>query len=164
MATISTLISGTGHANRTNRRTPYMVETYIDLADAVTAKGSALAQGDIIEAIKVPAGTQVLFAGFQKKTAMTGTSTDLTFDFGITGGDVDAFVDGFDFDGASVGAYATVASAAITPATFVTTDDTLDILFATQTGTVTGGIIRVFAVLVDLSDQYDMPNKALRKS
>lgn len=155
MATVSTLNKdGTLNMTRGAERTPYYVELIIDLADAVTAKGSALAQADVIETIAVPAGTQVLFAGLQKVTAMTGSSTDLTFDFGITGGDVDAFVDGWDFDGASVGAFATVAAAAITPATFVTTADTLDILFATQTGTVTGGKIRVFAWLADCSNKY----------
>lgn len=159
MATISTLISGTGHPQRTNKRTPYVVENYIDLAAAVTAKGTALAQADIIEAIKLPVGTQVLFAGLQKVTAMTGTSTDLTFDMGITGVHADAYVDGVDYDGLAVGAFAT-PDAAANELRFITTADTIDILFATQTGTVTGGKIRVFAVVVDLSYQYDIPNIA----
>lgn len=164
MATISMASTGTGHANRTNRRTPYLVEAYLDLADAATEKGSALAASDVIQVISVPAGTQVLFAGFQVKEEMTGTSTDATLDFGITGGDVDAFVDGFDLDGASAGAYATVASAAVSPATFVSTADTLDLLIATATGTITGGVLRVYAVLMDVSDQYDRPNLAQRQS
>ena len=158
MATISTLNKdGTLDMTRGGERAVHYVELIVDLADAVTAKGSALAQGDIIETISVPAGTQVTFAGLQKISAFTGSSTDLTFDFGITGGDVDAFVDGWDFDAAAVNSYATVASAAITPATFVTTADTLDILFATQTGTVTGGKVRVFAWLADCSNKIKKP-------
>ena len=157
MATISMASTGTGHGQRTNKRTPYLVEWYIDLADAVTAKGSALAQGDVIEAIKVPAGTQVLFAGLQVIEEMEGSSTDATIDMGITGGDVDAFVDGFDLDGAAAGAFASPATASITPATFVTTADTIDLLIATQTNTITGGVLRVFASLLDCSYQYDRP-------
>lgn len=158
MATISTLNKdGTLNATRGGERAVYYVELIVDLAEAATAKGSALAQGDVIETISVPAGTQVTFAGLQKVSAMTGSSTDLTFDFGITGGDVDAFVDGWDYDAATVNAYASPATAAITPATFVTTTDTLDILFATQTGTVTGGKIRVFAWLADCSNKIKKP-------
>jgi len=158
MATISTLNKdGTLGMTRGGERTPVYAEVIIDLAAAVTAKGTALAQADVIETIVVPAGFQVLFAGMQKITAMTGTSTDLTLDLGVTGGDVDAFVDGWDFDAAAVAAYATPATAAITPATFLTTGDTIDILFVTQTGTVTGGKIRVFATLLDCSNKVKKP-------
>lgn len=153
MATISTLyVTGTTHQSINNNvAVGYLAENVIDLAEAATAKGSALAASDVIEAIRVPAGTQVLFAGVQIVSVMTGTSTDATIDLGITGGDVDAFVDGMDLDGAALGAYGTPATAAITPATFVTTADTIDILIATQTGTITGGKIRVFAHLLDCS-------------
>lgn len=155
MATISTLYkAGTSHQSTFNAvNNSYLVDNVIDLADVVTAKGSAIAQGDVIEALYLPAGTQVLFAGLQVMEVMTGTSTDATVDLGITGGDVDAFVDGFDLDGAAAEAYATVASAAVTPATFLSTADTLDILVVTQTGTITGGKIRVFAHVLDVSDR-----------
>ena len=159
MATISTLNrdGSTTHKSRGGSRTPYMAELYIDLADAVTAKGTALAQADIIEGIYVPAGTRVLFAGIQKITAMTGTSTDLTFDVGITGSsNADAYVDGVDYDGLAVGAFAT-PDAAATELRFLTTSDTIDILFATQTGTVTGGIVRMFAWLEDSSNHNSFP-------
>ena len=42
---------------------------------------------------------------FEVTEAHAGTSTDVELDFGITGGDLDNFVDGFDFDASSVGAY-----------------------------------------------------------
>lgn len=155
MATISTLYkSGSTHQSTFNAvNNSYLVDNLIDLAEVASEKGSAIAQGDVIEALYLPAGTQVLFAGLQVVEEMTGTSTDATVDLGITGGDVDAFVDGFDLDGAAAGAYATPASAAITPATFITTADTLDILVATQTGTITGGKVRVFAHVLDVSDK-----------
>lgn len=153
MATISMATAGAAgrHPSRaTNVKVPYLVEVEIDLADAVTEKGSALAQADVIEAIPVPANTVILAGGAAKKTAMTGTSADLTFDIGITGGVVDNLVNGWDFDGAAVDSYATPIG--VQEPVFVTAADTIDILFATQTGTVTGGVLRVFALLLDVSD------------
>lgn len=160
MATITTLSStGTGHVSRANKRTPYLVEWYIDFADVTTAKGSAIAASDVIEVVKLPAGTIVHDAGLQKITAMTGTSTDLTFDFGITGVDADQYVDGWDFDAASVGALATPRGVN-TPPQLVTSGDTIDILIATQTNTFTGGKVRAWAIISDVSNQYDKPGIA----
>lgn len=136
-----------------NTAVPYLVEQEIDLAKIAAQKGSALAAGDIIEAVKVPAGTLVKFAGLALKTDMTGTSTDATVDFGITGNDPDRFVDGWDVDAAVPGDQAPIAATAITPVAFSAVDDTLDILIATQTGTITGGVIRVFAEFLDLTDR-----------
>ena len=127
---------------------PYVIGKEINLATAVTTKGTALAQGDVIEALDLPAGCMILAGGALKVTAMTGTSTDLTFDIGITGGDVDNIVDGWDFDGAAVGSYATPLG--VQEPVVVSTADTLDILFTTQTNTVTGGKIWVYAVVVDI--------------
>lgn len=129
------------------------VEREVDFAVAVTTKGSALANGDVFEVIDLPAGHILMYAGLEVTSAMTGTSTDLTFDLGITGGNVDAFVDGFDFDGASVGDYASAVAyyTAQTGPYLITADDTLDILTASQTGTFTGGKVRVWAVLMDVS-------------
>lgn len=129
---------------------PVVVDMEVDFAAATTAKGSALAANDVIQTLDIPAGCYIIAAGMQVVEAMTGTSTDLALDLGITGGDVDNFVDGFDFDAAAVGDYA----AAATPDAgweLVTTADTLDILIAAQTGTFTGGKVRVFAVLMDVS-------------
>ena len=139
---------------------PYVVEVTVDLADAVTAKGSALAANDVIEALDLPAGTVVLSAGMRVDEAMTGTSTDATVDFGITGGDVDKFVDGFDIDGASVGDYAPIAAGAAS-AQLVTADDTADILIVTQTGTLLTGKLSVWAVLVDVTDKNSNPGRAM---
>lgn len=128
-------------------KTPYLVEVEIDLAAAATAKGSALAVTDVIEAIDVPAGTAILNAGIQKVTAMTGTSTDVTLNVGITGISANAYVNGYDLDAGAVGSYSVNgAQTLIVPSV----NDTIDILIATQSGTVTGGKVRVFAVLQDV--------------
>jgi hypothetical protein len=153
MATIDFAVEGSAgnHPSRaSNVKVPYLVEVEIDLAEAVVSKGSALASADVIQAIAVPADTVILFGGASCKEEMTGTSTDLSLDIGVTGVDVDAFVDGWDFDAASAGDYATVVG--VNEPIFVTTADTIDILFAAQTGTVLTGVIRVFAMLLDVSD------------
>lgn len=152
MATITTLAnelsSGLPVSQDANVKKAYQYWVEIDLADAVTAKGSALAAADVIEAIRIPPNTLVEFVWAKKVTAMTGTSADLTFDIGFTGGDVDNYVDGWDFDGAAVNSYSTPLG--VQEPVIVTTSDTIDILIATQTGTVTGGKLIVGAQLVDI--------------
>lgn len=127
----------------------YKISREISIADLITLKGSALAQDDVVKVLNIPADTAVIGAWAQKTLAMTGTSTDLTFDIGITGGDVDVYVDGWDFDGAAVGSYAT-PQGVMTPMTVFTTAGTIDILFTTQTGTVLTGKVVVSALCVDL--------------
>ena len=149
MATVTTLTS-TARGNSPRGRTPYLVQNSVNFASAATAKGTALAAADIIQAITVPANTMVLDAGFEVTTVHAGTSSDCALDLGITGVDVDAYVDGFDFDAASAGAY--TVSAGSGPLTVGATADTLDILIQAQTGTTTAGVIRVFALLLDVDD------------
>lgn len=145
MATVTSLAKAVGNKGNPGRK-PYFVEVEIDLAAAATAKGSALAANDIIQAITVGANTAVMFAGMEIVTAPAG-GTSCTADLGITGGDVDAFVDGFTVTGASAGSYSTLANTA-TPI-IVTTSDTIDILLLGTTPD-TSGVIRVFAYLLDV--------------
>lgn len=152
MATITTLANNastsTTHASAaSNVKLPYLVEVVIDYAEALVAKGSALAANDVIELIRVPAGTVILGAGAQVITA--ADSTTLTIDVGITGGDVDEWVDGLDAK-ATAGTYST--DLAVSPNwTTISTADTIDALFATLTGTLTTGKVRVYAWLLDVS-------------
>ncbi len=139
-----------------------VIQREIDFAAATTAKGTALAQGDVIQALNIPAGFTILGGTAQKTAAMTGTSTDLTFDIGITGVDVDAFVDGWDFDGATVGTYATPLGVQIGTGTG-TTARTVDILIATQTNTLTGGKVNVIVWGVDVT-KVNRPGLAALKS
>ena len=153
MATVDLSIAARG--NHPRGRQPYMIQNEINFATAATSKGTALAAADIIKCLTVPAESVVLHAGFEVTAAHAGTSTDTAFDFGVTGGDVDNFVDGFDFDGASVGAYAPTP-AAYAAVTVGGTADTIDLLLQAMTGTTTGGKIRCFATLMDISDAGDM--------
>jgi hypothetical protein len=152
MATVNLTIAARG--NHPRGRKPYMIQNTIDLAVATTSKGTALASADVYQCLSIPAESVILHAGMEVTTALTGTSTDTGYDLGITGGDVDNFVDGFDADGASAGDYAPTP-AAYAPV-MVGAADTLDILVAAQTGTTLTGKIRVFATLMDVSDAGDM--------
>lgn len=145
MATVSSLARAVGGYGNPSRK-PYMVEVEIDLAAAATAKGSALAAADVIEAITVPAGTAVMFAGWEVTEAPAGGDT-CTADLGVTGGDVDAFVDGGAVTGASAGDYAALANTA-TPIVFGT-EDTIDMLLIGTTVD-TSGKLRVYAYLMDV--------------
>jgi hypothetical protein len=137
---------------------PRLVELEVDFAAAATAKGSALAANDVIQTIDVPAGSLVYSVGMEVLEAMTGTSTDLALDVGVTGGDVDVFIDGFDMDGADVGDHAALASSGARPV-LVTADDTIDILIAAQTGTFLTGKVRMYAVIMDVNGR-DAPGVA----
>ena len=149
MATVQLYIAQT--RTKTRGRKPYYVQNSVNFATAASSKGTALAASDVIQAITVPANTLILHAGFEVTTAHAGTSTDTAFDFGVTGGDVDNFVDGFDFDGASVGDYSPQA-AAFNPVIVGGTADTIDILLQAMTGTTTAGVVRCYAVLMDIDD------------
>jgi hypothetical protein len=157
MATITTLAGGAS-AGRTAGSVPYLVDKLVDFAAAATAKGSALAATDVIEAISVPANTVILNAGIEIVTVLGGESSDNTFDLG-TGVDADNFVDGFDADAAAAGAYAQNA-AAFQPIVVGATADTIDITIATATTAPTSGVARVWAVLMNvdgriLADEVD---------
>jgi hypothetical protein len=147
MATITTLAGG-ATAGRTAGSVPYLVDKTINFATAATAKGEALAAADVIECISVPVNTVILNAGLEIITALGGESNDNTFDLG-TGVDADVFVDGFDADAAAAGAYAQNA-AAFQPLVVGATADTIDITIATATTAPTSGVVRVWAVLMNV--------------
>jgi hypothetical protein len=147
MATVTTLAGGTVDGF-TAGRMPYFKEVLIDFAAAATAKGSALAAADVIEAISVPANTIILNAGLEVVTVAGGESNDTTVDLGVTTTEPDIFIDGFDLDAAAAGAYAQNA-AAFQPLV-IGTADTIDLLIATATTAPTSGVVRVFAILMDV--------------
>lgn len=151
MANITTLrVDGTTAPTMFDGTKVYVVENIIDFADALTAKGSALAAADTIEALTVPAGTFVYMAGLQ--TVAVDDATTLTLDLGFTGGDVDLWVDGYDQAAAAANAYSAWTATTPIAAQFIGgTADTIDLLLATLTGTLTVGKVRVWAVMCDVS-------------
>jgi len=159
MATVTTL-AGAGGAFSTAGRTPYVIDNIVDFAAAVTAKGGALAQADIIEALELPAQCQILSCGAEVIEAHAGTSTDLTLDIGITGGNTDFVADGFDYDAAAVGAVTSPVVAELP--LYNASADTIDILLATMTGTTTGGKIRVWACVVPVDGRQQEAAEVVR--
>jgi len=152
MATITTLSNAVGAATqpvRSVRPMPYVVENTINLASAVTAKGSALAAADVIEALQIPAGSIVLAAGFEVTAAVTGSCT---VSLGVTGVTAAAYVSAFAVTGSlAVGTHATSATAGYPIVS--QSADTLDLLLVTETTTLSAGSLRVFAVIVDAQDR-----------
>jgi hypothetical protein len=119
---------------------PVVVAKEVDLAGA--------AASDVFAGPTVPANSLILGGYIEVTEAHAGTSTDMTIDVGITGGDVDFIVDGFDMDAASV---SDRANNGVQTQTLVQTEDTVDVLVATQTGTTTAGKVKVCVIVLDTS-------------
>ena len=141
----NTLQSARG-ANANPGRKPYMVQTVLNLATALSDKGSALAASDVIPVIAVPKGNMVLNAGIEVDTASDGST--FTVDLGMV--DADVFVDGF--DATSAAAVVAQNPAAYQPVMAVANDN-IDLTIATLSGgAVSTGKLRIWAVMMDCSD------------
>ena len=125
----------TGHPS--NGRTPYLVENTIDVSAVNGDSGTT--SGDILYALDIPAETLIMEAGIEVLTALTSS---VTMDIGITGGDVDIYVDG---DTNATG-YGTLTA---TARHIASSADTLDIL--TGGANSTAGKVRIWAVMCDVS-------------
>ena len=125
----------TGHPS--NGRTPYLVENTIDISAVNGDSGTT--SGDILYALDIPAETLIMEAGVEVLTALTSS---VTMDIGITGGDVDIYVDG---DTNATG-YGTLTA---TARHIASSADTLDIL--TGGANSSAGKVRVWAVMCDVS-------------
>ena len=137
MATYNRTGAGGTTVHPSNGRTPYLVENTIDVSAINSSSGTA--NGDVVNALDIPAETLIMEAGIEVITAL---SSSATMDLGITGGDVDRYVDG---DTNATG-YATLTA---TARVVVASADTLDILTAGADSS--AGKVRVWAVLCDVS-------------
>ena len=143
----NTLRSAAGNSQR--GRNPYMVQTTLNWATALSDKESALAASDVVPVIAVPKGTMVLNAGIEVDTQTDGST--FTVDLGMV--DADVFVDGF--DATSAAAVVAQNPAAYQPVMAVA-DDNIDVTIATLSGgAVTSGKFRIWAVLMDCTDMGD---------
>jgi hypothetical protein len=147
MAATTTLLAttNTNHGPTygvSSRVKPYLVEQTIDFSvQNIDANGST------IECVDIPANCVCMFAGIEVMTALTNTASDATVDLGPKSGDTDAWVNDFDIDGASAGTYATVLVATANPQV-VDGADPLKLTFAGTAGTISAGVLRVFAVVM----------------
>ena len=137
MATYNRTGAGGTTGHPANGRTPYLVENTIDISAINSSSGTA--NGDVVNALDIPAETLIMEAGIEVITAL---SSSATMDLGITGGDVDRYVDG---DTNATG-YSTLTA---TARVVVASADTLDIL--TGGADSSAGKVRVWAVLCDVS-------------
>ena len=118
-------------------RTPYLVENVIDISAINSDAGAA--QNDVLQVLDIPAETLILHAGIEVLTAL---SNSVTLDLGITGGDVDTFVDG----DANATGYSVLTN---TARPVIASADTLDLLVLDAASS--AGKVRVFALLCDVS-------------
>lgn len=153
--------NGVTFTNRQNKRAEFLIEKVIDFADAASTKGSAIVATDIIKGIKIPAGTFIHSAGIQKTAALTGTVSVATLDVGVTANG-DGYVDGYDVYAGAVNSFGTPAGTDNN--LLVTSDTTLDVTVATLTGTLTGGKVRIWAIVTDVRNDHDQPGIVQLKS
>jgi hypothetical protein len=143
-----------------------MVEATINLAtisaELVAQGDGELASGDIVQCISLPQGTVILNAGVEIMTTVAG-STALTVDLGITGVDDDAWITAIDIGSSTsyvATDYVSPAGAAGLPIVVGygaagATSDTLDIVFDSVVGSLTAGVLRVWAVVADAASMKD---------
>jgi hypothetical protein len=145
MATLTTFLAPTTGTGNPSRK-PYMIENTVDL----TSSAIDCSSGDIVQALTIPASHVILWAGFQvTESATMNTGTNATAILG-TAVDPNEYVAAFDIDGASDGAYApTVAQAGVL---VTATADTMDLTFAGDGATFSAGKIRVYCLLMDVSE------------
>ena len=145
MATLTTFLAPTRGAGNPSRK-PYMIENTLDL----TASAVDCSSGDIIQALTIPGNTVILWAGIQvMESATMNTGSNATAILG-TAVDPNEYVAAFDIDGAADLAYApTVAQAGVL---VNASADTLDLTFAGSGASFTAGKLRVFAMLMDVSE------------
>ena len=117
-------------------------------ADRVTAGATALAAGDSLQVISVPANTLVLACGITTEVVEGGTAT---VDIGLTGGDVDLFVDGGDANTLGTTACNGAGLDGDNQSHYFAAADTIDILMGVSGALNDGAKIKVWAVLVDCS-------------
>lgn len=122
-------------------------EVELDFADIVAARSAAsataLAAGDTLQVVQLPAGTLILQGGCEVVSAET-TNTTGTFDIGFTGGSP-AAANVFAND-VAINATSNTATGLAAPL-LLSADDTLDILL--NTAAPANAVLRVWVVAVN---------------
>ena len=168
MATVDMTVGGVGnaaatsinHKARMGAQMPYTVEFTLDFAEATTAKGSALAAGDVFQVIDVPANT--MLHGAAAEVLVAANSSVCTLDIDIAAGD--DFIDGGDapstgFLAIGSNGLAPFGANTVNPASAA---DTIDVKLATAGDTaVATGKVRVIAFMTDMTAKLG-PNEVDR--
>ena len=117
-------------------------------ADRATAGVTALATGDSMEVRNLPANTLVLAVGATTQTAEGAAST---FDIGLTGGDVDGFIDGGNANAAGTTQSTGALLNGDNQSHYFAAADTIDMLIGVSGAVTDLAKIKVWAVIVDCS-------------
>ena len=128
------------------------IEVVLDFAAItaarVTAGATALAAGDSIEVISLPANTLIMAVGATTQTAEGAAST---FDIGLTGGDVDGFVDGGDANSTGTTSSNGALLDGDNQSHYLAAADTIDMLIGVSGAVTDAAKIKVWAVVADCS-------------
>ena len=168
MATVDMTVGGVAngaatsinHKARMGAQMPYTVEFTLDFAEATTAKGSALAAGDVFQVIDVPANT--MLHGAAAEVLVAANSSVCTLDIDIAAGD--DFIAGGDAPSPGILAIGSNGMApfganTVNPASAA---DTIDVKLATAGDTaVATGKVRVIAFMTDMTTKLG-PNEVDR--
>ena len=144
MATYNATHSGGGTVGHPSANAKAYVVTS-PVYDAVD--NTDLEQGDVVQLIDLPADTMIV-GGCLENLEASGNG-QITFDVGITGGDVDAWIDGGASNGTTIIPFGATDS---TDSAMVTSADTLDLLVIDGgSSKTTAWRFRAHVVLVDVS-------------
>lgn len=134
------------------RKQAYMVEEILDISKI---SNYTCTNGDVFEVLEIPAGTFVVAAGAEVLTAFNGTTPTVDIDFAAGDDIVDGqsvTSTGYLAAGSNGGANNTAQS---TFTQLVTTTDTIDVKLICSAANVTSGVIRVYAIVVDVDGVAD---------
>ena len=117
-------------------------------ADRATAGATALAAGDSIQVLSIPANTLVMAVG---ATTITAEGAASTFDIGLTGGDVDLFVDGGNANSLGTTSSNGAGLDGDNQSHYFAAADTIDMLIGVSGAVTDLAKIKVWAVIADCS-------------
>jgi hypothetical protein len=129
------------------RKQAYMVEEILDISKI---SNYTCTNGDVFEVLEIPAGTFIVAAGAEVLTAFNGTTPTVDVDFAAGDDIVDGqsvTSTGYLAAGSNGGANNTAQT---TYTQLVTTTDTIDVKLICAAANVTSGVIRVYAIVVDV--------------
>ena len=134
-----------------------LMRAYLDIAELIK-NGYTMAAADVFQVLEIEADSYVLMAGAEVVVAFDGTTPTVDIDF-AAGDDI---VDGADVS--SVGRCASgtngqadtiQVTASSTFGALISTTDTIDVTLNAGASDVTTGVLRVDAVVIDLSDRRE---------
>lgn len=128
------------------------IEVTLDFAEITSARATAgataLSAGDSLEVLSIPADTLVMAVG---ATTITAEGAASTFDIGLTGGDVDGFVDGGDANSAGTTNSNGALLISANNGHYFAAADTIDMLIGVSGAVTDTAKIKVWALVVDCS-------------